>query len=199
MHRKKKDDRVHRLRQNFLEVMSHYTRDQDSTYQSSDIHGITHYQEASTGIFSKQISFRPPSNCILPSCGVQNYIAQWVSHLVEGLDDELKNYVELEFKLGILMDKLTTRHIKFATPSEAVVDPSYERKCTRFHSQVPNSMFRRIQGMLADLGTTSSIKEHVDREYSVGREETYPNNVRLTYDLTTLSGMLSRKSTLAIW
>lgn len=175
------EDEVHRFRQKFLEFISRYTRDQDATINSSNIRGIKHYQEAPPGIFSKQMSLRPGSNCTLPSCGVETYIAQWVSNLVEGLDDELKKHVELEFKLGILMDKFATRHIKFATPSEAVVDPSYERKCTRFHSQVPNSTFHQIQTMLEGLGT-SSLKEHVDREDSVGREEIFANNVRLTYD-----------------
>lgn len=179
--KEEEENEVHRFRKNFLDYMADYTQNQNSTPQESDIRGLTHRKEAPSGIFSKQWSLRSGSNCIFPTCGVEAYIAEWVSNLVEGLDDVRKNNIELEFKLGILTDKFLTRHVKFAIPCVTVVDPAYAYKCTRFHSQVPGWMFLKLQSMLASLDS-STFTGKVHREDFVEREETHPDNVRLAYD-----------------
>lgn len=168
-------------RQVVLDNMSLYASQDELPSESIDIRPRKVSLANSPKIFSLNDTLRADSNCIIPSCGIENYIADWVRSHVGNLSWELKNNVELEIKLGLFTDKCSTRHLKFATRSEAIIEPTYEQNSARFHSQVPEFTFHKLRRVLEKL-CSSDVKKYISREELCVRDERYANYVRLTYD-----------------
>lgn len=123
----------------------------------------------------------PSLSGVLPKDGMASYIAGWAYGLISELNEKDRSHVELEFKFGRLLSRQGSGRLMLPISTESVVDPSYARNSTTFHSEVEETVFKHLEGILDGLNGPA-IPQDLARTESVGRDEMHDGDIRVSYD-----------------
>lgn len=123
----------------------------------------------------------PSLSGVLPKDDIASYIAGWAFGLISELSNEERKHVELEFKFGKLLSRQGKARLMLPVSTEAVVDPSYARNSTSFHSEVEETVFKHLEGLLDGLGGPA-VPQDLSRTENVGRDEIHSGDIRVSYD-----------------
>ncbi|OZJ06531.1 hypothetical protein BZG36_00583 [Bifiguratus adelaidae] len=121
---------------------------------------------------------------IKPPDDVGMVVKQFIERYID------RPYIEVEAKLGILIDKMTQQRVRMGVMSEAVL-PEDDRSC-RFVSDMSLDQHRYFNNMLNDLVNKSNAKDYKGAriQYKHTREtdrfyESFGKKLRVTYDQET--------------
>ncbi|KAI8347319.1 CYTH-like domain-containing protein [Blakeslea trispora] len=113
---------------------------------------------------------------IKPADDITKYIADFISKYCH------MEHVEIEAKLGVLVDKQTKQRIAIDALTETIIDPKYARHY-RFESNMALEQHRHFNKILNDLVNKSQARDYkgerikyrhtieTDRFYEVGRQK----------------------------
>lgn len=135
---------------------------------------------------------------VIPADDITTKICNWLySHLFQ-LEGE-REHIELEFKMGQILDYNTRQRARLPFITEAVISPDYAREKLTFDATIESSQFSRVEGFISGLAgrpgaaTATKLPDTRHKDVMHPQQDTGAN-VRLTYDENdNLVGRLVKK------
>lgn len=123
---------------------------------------------------------------MIPADDVTTKVCSWLySHLFQ-LEDQRK-YVELEFKMGRVIDRNSNQRANLPCITETVISPEYARERLTFEASIDSAQFSRVESLISNLsgrqGAASVTKlPDIRQKDVIHPQQGSGANIRLSYD-----------------
>lgn len=114
---------------------------------------------------------------MVPNDDQTQLLGGWIYERIEKLaDDKMLDFLEIEFKVGLVTDERSGLRHRFPVMSEAVIDPIYyQQQHLHFKSEIDVATFKSLETLLDSLALANAGSEsnRIERENVLVRDEMY--------------------------
>lgn len=123
---------------------------------------------------------------VIPADDVTTKVCSWLySHLFQ-LEDQRK-FIELEFKMGQIIDRNSNQRASLPCITETVVSPEYARERLTFEASIESSQFSRVEYLISGLSKRQGAAPltklpDIRQKDVIYAQQGSGANIRLSYD-----------------